>query len=175
MSAAAAAETLYCRPVWWATPPSSAPSLPWCTTATASSTVSETTGGRDPRRDSWRNPSRAFHSVQQRFKGQQRRTEPTTTQTGSLSLSLTSGSSSRSRRGNPAVTLMPCRCLTASPVPCTRCTTWPPRPSCRQNGTGRLELAGGILPQCRVHLSVQTAGLSELVVSARINATVSIL
>lgn len=54
VSAAAAAETLSCRPVWWATPPSSAPSLPWCATATASSTVSETTGERDLPGGSWR-------------------------------------------------------------------------------------------------------------------------
>lgn len=72
----------------------------------------------------------AFHSVQRRSKGQRRRTEPITAQTGSFSSSLTSGSSSRSQRGNPAATLMPCRCSTASPVPCTRCTTWPPHLNC---------------------------------------------
>lgn len=39
--------TLCCPPVWWATPPYWELWLPWCTTATASSIVLETTGKRN--------------------------------------------------------------------------------------------------------------------------------
>lgn len=46
--------------------------------------------------------------------------------------SVTSGLSSRSQRGSPAATLTPCRCSTAFPAPCTRCTTWLPHLSSRQ-------------------------------------------
>lgn len=147
---AVAAETLCCLPAWLATPPSWAPSLPWCPTATASSTASGTTGGQDLRGDS---PQR-----QQRKKGLKKKTTHwvfvtqfmlvldlldvfvlnSSTHSTSLppflpplSLFLTSGLSSQWRRGNRAITPTPCRCSTASPAPCTRCTTWPPHPSCR--------------------------------------------
>lgn len=89
---------------------------------------------RDDRwaRASWRFMTRPQSGFSLRSQGQRRRTEPSTTSKWVFFSSLTSGSSSRSQRGNPATTPMPCRCSTASPAPCTRCTTWPPHPSCRQ-------------------------------------------